>query len=244
MPLRRTAKSAGKKTQVYFDFTVYTTSVIPVNNIPQLIPYVPPVIIQPDGTVVTHRPICGTDCTTCFYSRLQEIILTIIQYITDRVSLDSILTQLEELQEEITTQEQASRVLRRIEQLILSIIDNITNRTNLVVILQRIQYLQTQIVIAGDTSSMYTEINDIIITIIDQIGSRGSLDDVLATIRSLQDTLIPDNAVAEQITEIEEMILSIVDNITYRTNLTVVLQRFNLLQQKVSDLLAVTATGA
>ncbi len=244
MPLRRAAKTSTKKSQVYFNFSVYTTATRPTNTITPLIPYVPPVIVQPDGTIYTHKPVCGADCTSCIYSRLQEIILTIIQYVTDKVNLDSILTELMELRTEITSQHQAQDVLRRIENLILGIIDNITNRVNLTIVLQRIAYLQDQLVIAGDTSSLYTEIHDLIIYIIDQIGSGTELAKVLETIQTLQYTLIPDEAVATQIHEIEQMILSIVDNVTHRINTSVILGRFVMLQQKINELLAITATGA
>ena len=244
MPLRRGTKSSAKKTQVYFDFSVYTTATLPANTVTPLIPYRPPVIVQPDGTIYTHKPACGADCTSCIYSRLQEIILTIIQYVTDKVNLDSILTELMELRTEITSQQQAETILRRIESLILGIIDNITNRVNLRIVLQRITHLQGQLVIAGDTSSLYTEIYDLIIYIIDQIGSGTELAKVLETIQTLQYTLIPDQAVAAQIHEIEQMSLSIVDNVTNRINTTIILGRFVLLQRKINELLAITATGA
>jgi hypothetical protein len=110
--------------------------------------------------------------------------------------------------------------------------------------LQRITHLQGQLVIAGDTSSLYTEIYDLIIYIIDQIGSGTELAKVLETIQTLQYTLIPEQAVAAQIHEIEQMSLSIVDNVTNRINTTIILGRFVLLQRKINELLAITATGA
>ena len=66
---------------------------------------------------------------------------------------------------------------------------------------------------------------------------------VLETIQSLRDTIIPDVAVANYIRDIENMILSIVENITNRINLGVVLGRFVLLERKLTELIAITATG-
>jgi hypothetical protein len=242
MPLRRVAKLSTKRTQKYFDFTQYTFT--PVNPTDPLIPYPATVNVLPNGTIVTHTTACGTDCTQCLYSRLQEIILKIIQYVTDQLTIEPILTELLELRTEITSQQQAEQTLQRIETMILSIIDNITNRTNLTVVLGRIEYLRNELARTADTSTIYSEIFDIVVYIIDQIGSGQALDPVLETIQTLRSTLIPDVAVATQISQIEQIILSIVDNITNRINLTVVLGRFVMLQQKISDLLTLTATGA
>ncbi len=241
MPLRRIAKSAGAKTQKYFDFTQYTFT--PVNPTDPLIPYPATVTVLPNGTIVTHTTACGTDCTQCLYSRLQEIILKIIQYVTDQLTIEPILTELLELRTEITSQRQAELALQRIETMILSIIDNITNRTNLTVVLRRVEYLRDQLAITEDTSRIYTEIFEIIVYIIDQIGSGQSLEPVLETIQTLRDTIIPDVTVARYISDIEAMIISIVDNITNRVNLSVVLNRFVLLQNKIGELLQITSTG-
>ena len=245
MPLRRAKKTGGMKTQVYFDFSQYgIAQPISTADVP-LIPFPPTasVTVLPNGSIVTHTTACGTDCTTCLYAKMQDIILRIIQYVTDQLSLEPLFTELMELRSEITTQHEADMVLQRIETMILSIIDNITNRTNLNVVLRRIDFLRDELVRTGDKSSIYTEIYDMIINIIDQVGSQGALEPVLETIQSLRDTIIPDVAVANYISDIESIILSIVDNITNRVNLNVVLGRFLLLNRKLAELLAVTATG-
>jgi hypothetical protein len=246
MPLRRTAKTGGTKTQTYFDFSQYGITTPTSTSVAPIIPYPPSasITLLPDGSIVTHTIACGTDCTTCLYAKMQDIILRIIQYVTDQLALEPLLTELLELRGEITTQREADMALQRIENMILSIIDNITNRTNLNVILGRIDFLRNQLTIAGDTSSIYTEIYEMIINIIDQVGSQGALEPVLETIQSLRDTIIPDVAVANYISDIESIILSIVDNITNRVNLGVVLGRFVLLERKLAELIAVTATGA
>jgi hypothetical protein len=241
MPLRRAAKSASFKTQKYFDFTQYTFS--PVNPTDPLITYPASVQVLPNGTIVTHTNVCGADCTQCLYSRLQEIILKIIQYVTDHLTIEPVLTELLELRTEITSQQKAENALQRIENIILTVIDNITNRTNLTIILGRIDYLRNELARTEDTSTIYTEIFEIIVYIIDQIGSGQTLDPILETIQTLRSTLIPDVAVARHIQEIEKIILSIVDNITNRVNLNVVLSRFVLLQNRLSELLAITNTG-
>jgi len=246
MPLRRVAKISGTKTQKYFDFSQYGIAQPSAASTLPLIPYPPAATVTtlPNGSIVTHTIACGTDCTTCLYAKMQDIILRIIQYVTDQLTLEPILTELMELRGEITTQREADMALQRIENLILSIIDNITNRVNLNTVLGRIDFLRNELARTEDTSSIYTEIYEMIIYIIDQIGSQQALEPVLETIQSLRDTIIPDVAVADYIREIEAIILSIVDNITNRINLTVVLGRFVLLERKLGELLAITATGA
>ena len=245
MPLRRSRQASELKSKKYFDFSQY--GIVQTTNTPTpLIPYPPTasVTVLPNGSIVTHTTACGTDCTTCLYSKMQDIILRIIQYVTDQLAIEPILTELMVLRGEITTQRNTDNALQRIETLILSIIDNITNRTTLNLVLGRIEFLRNELIQVGDTTSVNTEIYEMIIYIINQIGSNQALEPVLETIQSLRDTIIPDVAVAKYISDIETLILSIVDNIINRTNLTVVLNRFVLLNKKLEELSAITATGA
>jgi hypothetical protein len=113
MPLRRAAKISGTKTQKYFDFSQYGIAQPSNASTLPLIPYPPTasITVLPDGSIVTHTIACGTDCTTCLYAKMQDIILRIIQYVTDQISLEPVLTELIELRTEITTQREAEMAL-------------------------------------------------------------------------------------------------------------------------------------
>jgi hypothetical protein len=200
-----------------------------------------PIALIPANTILiipaqlTSAP-CAAACND-FTSAYESYILQIIQYIIDRVNLDTVLAELQALQTEITTKVQAEAVIERIQTIILSVVDNITNRVNLDVVLRRLAYLQEELATATDLPVIYNDITGLLVYVIDQIINKENLDTVLANLTAIQVNMTGNIYIADSILTIHSTIISIVENITNRVNLDVVLRRLAYLQGLVAEAL-------
>ena len=229
MPRRRVYNpGASGKTLAYFRIPLLSTvpaALIPANTL----------LVLPAPLAATGP--CQTPCAD-FTSTYQSYILQVIQYIIDRVSLDTVLSRLQELQQEITTKAQAEATIDRIESIILGIIDNITNRVNLDIVLRRLAYLKTEVAAATNLPVTYNDIATLLVYVIEQITNRESLDAVLANLITIQTNMVGMVSVADNILDIQSTLISIIENITNRVNLDIVLRRLAYAQSLVTQALA------
>ena len=82
------------------------------------------------------------ECFPPLYSELFDLIVNVIDEITELVPFDKIIANLEIIKTTITSDSQCSKELAYIQTSILEIIDNIKNRAPLTIVCNRIQYLQ------------------------------------------------------------------------------------------------------
>jgi hypothetical protein len=175
-------------------------------------------------------------------STYEQAILDIIQYIIDRINLDTVVRYLEDLITDMnntTDYDNVGKTITTIEDTILSIMGNITNKVPFNIISSRIAYLQEIISITDDPQSSIDEIQDIILNIIQIIINKENLDNVLIQLESISaymESITKPNII---IKNIENIILSIIENIIKRVPLTIVRDRFIYLQQQVNDLTSI-----
>ena len=199
---------------------------------------IPVTLIPADTILIIPAQLSSAPCAAAcndFTSAYEVYILQIIQYIIDRVNLDTVLSELETLRAEITTRAQAEAVIDRIESIILGVVSNITNRVNLDVVLRRLAYLKEELATATDLPVVYNDVAELLVYIIDQITNRESLDTVLSNLTTMKINMMSSVHIAESILTIHTVIISIVSNITNRVNLDVVLQRLAYLQGLVAE---------
>ena len=229
MPRRRVYNPGARgKTLAYFRIPLLSTvpaALIPANTL----------LVIP-APLTTKGP-CQTPCAD-FTSTYQSYILQVIQFIIDRVNLDTVLSSLQELQQEITTKAQAEALIDRIESIILGVIDNITNRVSLDIVLRRLAYLKEELASATDLPVIYNDVASLLVYVIEQITNRESLDAVLANLITIQTSMVGMVSVADNILQVQLVLISIVENITNRVSLDIVLRRLVYAQGLVTEALA------
>lgn len=197
-----------------------------------LLASIPPALIPPNIPLLSELiriPVTKAECDT-FLSQYETFILSILQQIIDRVSLDSILESLQAIQPEINSRAQAEEVIATIETLILSIIDNITNRVSLDIVLNRIAYLKTKLEEAPCLPSVYIEVGELLLYAIDLVTNKESLDTVLSGLLVIQANLTANVEVANHILQIHSLIISIIQNIIDRVSFDIILNRIQYLK--------------
>ena len=166
------------------------------------------------------------------------IIDALIDAITQRISLDTILDQLRPLQTKITSLADAETLIFRIQNIILSIVDNIKDRVSIDLILERLDYLQIEINRATCLPEVYDDIADLLGSIIDIITNRGNLDTALKNLQAIHTNMIPDTALATDILALQTMLVSVIDNITNRVGLNLVLGRLTYIKEGIASVIA------
>ena len=172
-----------------------------------------------------------------FYTLYEQYILDIIQFITDKVSLDSILGNLQVLQKEINTKYQAQLVLDQIEHILLGVIDNISHKVSLNIVLTRLAHVNT-LLATVDPSNLpvvYGNVSELLLFVIDEIANKTSLDTILTQLSIVQTGMAAEIQLADEILEFQEIIISIVENIINRTSLNIVMNRLLYLKQRLVD---------
>ena len=180
-----------------------------------------------------------TSPSASFYALYETYILDMIQYITDKVSLDAVLDDLRALQVQIQTKAQAQRVIKQIEEILLGVVENITNRVSLDIVLGRLAYL-TELLNKVDPSELpavYGDVADLLITVIDEVANKTPLDIVLTDLGTIQTGMAADVQIAREILEFQEIVISIVENIINRVSLDIIMGRLVYLQGKLGGAL-------
>ena len=207
---------------------------IPTNLLPSStsIAYIPATAIDP----VTANNIYGNTLGP-YETSVITILDALIDAITQKISLDTILDQLRPLQTKITSLAEAEALIFRIQTLILSIVESITDRVRLDLVLERLAYLQIEINRATCLPEVYDDIADLLGFVIDSISNGDSLDNALKNLQIVSTSMIPDTALANDILALQKMVLSVIDNITDRTNLTLVLDRLNYIKEQIANVI-------
>ena len=167
-----------------------------------------------------------------FYAKYQQYILDIVQYITDRVSLDTVLSDLLAIQPSIRSKAEAERVIANIEEILLGVVDNITHKVSLHIVLGRLQYI-TQLLATVDPSDLpivYGQVADLLAYIIDQITNRDGLAIVLENLTAVRTQMTLEVHLAKELLQVQEILIGVVENIIHRVSLPIVLGRLQYVQ--------------
>ena len=211
-----------------------------------ILAFIPTNLLPPSTSIADNHataidPVTANNIYGNTLGPYEQTILTIldalIDAITQKISLDTILDQLRPLQTKITNLAEAEALIFRIQTMILSIVENITDRVQLDLVLDRLAYLQTEINRATCLPEVYDDIADLLGFVIDSISNRDSLDNALKNLQIVSTAMIPDTALANDILELQQMVLSVIDNITDRTNLTLVLDRLNYIKDQIAKVI-------
>ena len=167
-----------------------------------------------------------------FYAKYQQYILDIVQYITDRVSLDTVLSDLLAIQPSIRSKAEAERVIANIEEILLGVVDNITHKVSLHIVLGRLQYI-AQLLATVDPSDLpivYGQVADLLAYIIDQITNRDGLAIVLENLTAVRTQMTLEVHLAKELLQVQEILIGVVENIIHRVSLPIVLGRLQYVQ--------------
>jgi len=148
-----------------------------------------------------------------FYSEYEAFILKIIQFIIDKVSLDTVILEIQALHKEIQTAVQANEILKTIETIMLTIVDNIAAGVDINLVLSRIAYLKQELTLAKDLPVVYNDIAELIGLVIDQITNKEPLDNVLTNLIAIHTEMVTEVQLAKEILEIQNVIITIIQNI-------------------------------
>ena len=222
MPRRRCYNSSAGQYAVYITIAATPSSqAATVFRVPSL-----PVQYQ----ILTAINQVQTTNITSFYNEYETFILNIIQYVTDRVSLDKIIKDLTPLHTAIHTAAEADEILLVVQKIMLSIINNIAAGVDINLILVRITYLQEQLRQATNLPVVYNDIAELIAYVMDQIINRESLENVITNLTAIQTAMAAEAELAEGIINIQRVIISIIENIIECVDINLILSRIAYLQ--------------
>jgi len=200
-----------------------------VQNLPaSILAQLPPLFVSPP-TVAS---------STGFYAKYQQYILDIVQYITDRVSLDTVLKDLQALQTTIQSRAQAERVIANIEEILLGVVDNITHKVSLQIVLGRLQYVTNLLntIDPGHLPIVYGQVADLLAFVIDQITNREGLVLVLENLTAIRTQMTLEVHLAKEILQAQEILIGVVENIIHRVSLRIVLERLQYVQALLASI--------
>jgi hypothetical protein len=236
MPRRRCYNSTNPSTVPLFSGSI-------VQRLPlSILAYLPALFVPPQILITFLRFQPGSNVSTIppsndvvfsdFYTKYQQSILDIIQYIIDRVSLDTVLKDLQALQSTIQTRAQAERVISNIEEILLGVVDNITHKVSLHIVLGRLQYV-TNLLATVDSENLpvvYGQIAELLAFVIDQITNREGLVLVLENLTALRNQMTLEIHLAKEIIQVQEILIGVVENVINRVSLHIVLGRLQYVQ--------------
>lgn len=176
--------------------------------------------------------------SSSFYDKYQQYILDIVQYITDRVSLDTVLKDLLAIQPEIQSKAAAARVIANIEDILLGVVDNLTHKVSLHIILNRLQYV-TNLLETVDPSELpivYGQVAELLAYVIDQITNREGLALVLENLTAIRTQMTLEVHLAKEILQVQEILIGVVENVMNRVNLSIVLNRLLYVQALLASI--------
>jgi hypothetical protein len=165
-----------------------------------------------------------------FYTEYETYILNIIQFIIDKISLDTVLKEIQILQAAIKTTVQAEAVLHKIEIILLSVVDNIAAGVDIKLIINRITYLKTQLALATDLPVIYNDITDLIAYVMEQITNKESLDIVLSNLLTIKTAMAGEVQIAQEIIHIQNIIITIIENVIEGIDMSFIIGRITYLQ--------------
>jgi hypothetical protein len=175
----------------------------------------------------TAAPSSNAVAFSDFYTKYQQSILDIVQYIIDRVSLDTVLKDLQALQTTIQSRAQAERVISNIEEILLGVVDNITHKVSLQIVIGRLKYV-TNLLATVDPENLpvvYGQVAELLAFVIDQITNREGLVLVLENLTAIRNQMTLEVHLAKEILQVQEILIGVVENVINRVSLHIVLNR-------------------
>lgn len=236
MPRRRCYNSTNPS-----DVPLFSGSI--VQKLPaSILVNLPPLFVSPQillfllqfqpGSNFTAVPSSNAVVSPDFYSKYQQAILDIIQYIIDRVSLDTVLKDLQAIHTTIQTRAQAERVISNIEEILLGVVDNISDKVSLRIVLGRLQYV-TNLLATVDPENLpivYGQVAELLAFVIDQITNREGLALVLENLTAVRNQMTLEVHLAKEILQVQEILIGVVENVINRVSLHIVLNRLQYVQ--------------
>lgn len=198
------------------------------------------------------------------YQQFENYILSIIQYITDGMALDSILNILQPLLDKIDSAAAAASTINTIQTTMLGLfetlslrgdisgnqsgnqsrVDTLSTRFDISGIQQRLDYLQSLLLIDTNLEPVYNEINSFLVAIIDQIKNKQPyltlLEQLTTGLVTLQLNMLPQIQLADDMLAIQETIISIINNIIKGVDLNLVLSRLQYVTILLTNAAAIT----
>ena len=167
------------------------------------------------------------------YSKYQQSILDIVQYITDRVSLDTVLKDLQALQTTIQSRAQAKQVISNIEEILLGIVDNLSQNVSIPIVIGRLKYVTNLLdtVEPEHLPLVYGQVAELLDFVIDQITNREGLVLVLENLTAIRNQMTLEVHLAKEILQVQDILIGVVENIINRVSLHIVLGRLLYVQR-------------
>jgi hypothetical protein len=169
--------------------------------------------------------------------------LQIIDNITNRISLDIVINEINNVITTINDRVSALKAIQEIEEKIIGVIVNIAQRVPLGIIIDRIDYIRNLVLLTPDFIEVYEEINNIILEIIDMITNNIDLPTVIKSLESINSVIQEKKQHTDMMDKIEVQLVSIIENITNRVPLEIVKDRIINLITNIKNLLAGVITS-
>jgi hypothetical protein len=118
------------------------------------------------GTTNTSNNSSNVNDINSLYQQFENYILSIIQYITDGMALDSILNILQPLLDKINTAAEAASTINKIQSTMMSLFETVSTNIDISGIQQRLDYLENLLLTETNLEPVYNEINVFLVAII------------------------------------------------------------------------------
>jgi len=168
------------------------------------------------------------------YALFEGYIFSVIQSITEGITLDTVLATLLPLQTQVNTAADAANTIRVIQNVMILLLHNVQCGIDIATLQTRLDYLQTLLATEKDLDATYTEINTFITTLIDLVGKKQPYGDLISQLTNTLLLMQHENMVEVQyvddITVIQQTLLSILQNITDGIELRIVQNRLAYVQ--------------
>ena len=167
---------------------------------------------------------------------LQSKVLGIIDALTAKISIETILTMATDLQKEAKSYEDVFKILHLMENTLLSIFSNISERVDLQVILRRINYIRELLGQIGQLNVNLAyhydpEITNMVYDIIKSFIEKIDFTTIQTQIQGFHDIIQKHLANIGFIEQVEDLTLSVLKNISDRVEIPIVMKRIEFIQE-------------
>jgi hypothetical protein len=169
---------------------------------------------------------------------LQGKIFGIIDAVTAKISMETILNMATNLQKEAASYEEVFKILHIMEDSLLGIFSNIIDRVDLQVILRRINYIRDLLAKIGELNTelayhydpaITNMVYDIIKSFVDKI----DFSTIFKQVQIFYDTIKKHLANIGFIEQVEDLTLSVLKNISDGVELNIVTKRIEFIQETI-----------
>lgn len=169
---------------------------------------------------------------------LQGKIFGIIDAVTAKISVETILNMATDLQKEASSYEEVFKILHLMEESLLGIFSNIIDRVDLQVILRRINYIRDLLAKMGELNTQLayhydpkitSMVYDIITSFVDKI----DFSTIFKQVQVFYNTIKKHLANIGFIEQVEDLTLSVLQNISDGVELPIVIKRIEFIQETI-----------